>query len=590
MSVLERGASLLRRFPGRAAFAVLGLSFALGLPSLNIGFFLDDHVHRYAMRGLPGPARGLHLFDFTPQDPAELAVFIRAGPYPWWTSPTLHMRFFRPLSSALSWVDWGLWREVAWAQHLHSLCWHLGVVAAGWLVLRRLLPGAAGPVALLLFAIAESHFLPAAWLSNRNALVAGACALLGLAAHLRWRRDGWAPGAVLSGLGLVGAVASAEVGVGFLVYPLALEWLGPQASWRQRLRGSAPALLVGAAYVVTYKLGGYGSRGSGVYLDPSAEPLAWLLAAPVRWLVLVGNALGNAPVDLWQPLPALQGFIVGESVLIVVLALFLLRRTWAGLAATERPVARALGVAALLALLPTVSTFPMARLVFPASLGAAAWLAWLVRDLFRRRARAWLAVVAVVHVLLPVVYWVTVADVYAGIAERANQVAHTMEVPRDWQGLRVVVLQSPDPGAFLITPLQRAVEVGTFPRTWWTLSMQEQDLRVTRTDERTLEVEPVGGRWLDTLYEQVVRTMATPFSVGDRVPLDGASVEVLAAQDGHPTRIRLQLDVPLESPGLLFLEWREGTFRRWTPPGPGASTLVRHQPGPMAPDALTSGR
>jgi hypothetical protein len=47
--------------PRRAMISAALLTFLLGAPSLFHGFLFDDHVHRYAVKGHPGPMSGLGL-------------------------------------------------------------------------------------------------------------------------------------------------------------------------------------------------------------------------------------------------------------------------------------------------------------------------------------------------------------------------------------------------------------------------------------------------------------------------------------------------------------------------------------------------
>ncbi len=579
--MVTRLVEALKAHPKRLVAAALAAALVASLPSLPTGFYLDDHVHQYALSGLPGPGGGLRLYDFTPADPTQLAQYIRQGPYPWWTSPELKVRFFRPLSSALMQADRVAFGDDAVRWHLHSLCWGLALVVAGWLLLRRLLPGLAGPLALLFFALSQSHAMAVLWIANRNALVAAVPALFGFAAHLRWRQDGWRPGAFLSSALYALALCGGEAALGLLAYPLAWELLAGPGRWRERLRALLPVLVPAAAYVAVYRLGGFGARDSGIYLDPGAEPLAYAAAAPVRFVVLAGNLLVDAPVDLWLPAPAARPYIVAESLLGLALAAWLFRRMASDAPPEERRVARFLAVAAALALVPTVATFPMARLVLPASLAGAALLALFARTLWRRGPRPLLWLLLLTHVGLSGLYWPGLARFAGGVRDRVDQAVAAMEVERDWERLRVVVLNCPDPAAFLYMPLQRAVAQRTSPRAWLTLTQLQRDLRLTRVSERAFELEVVDGRLLDSVYEQVVRTMAKPFAVGDTVQLDGADVTVLAVDEGHPTRIRFTLDVPLEDPGVRVVWWHDGTFRRFPLPAVGVTVALPFEPGPM---------
>lgn len=564
------------------AWAPLALAWALllGLPTLPVGYVLDDHVHRYAFTGFPTPARGLDLFSFTPKEAGGLEPFIRSGPFPWWTHPELRVRFFRPLSSALLHLDHALFPEQPLPAHVHSLLWNLAFVAVGLLLLRRLVPaGPAQLLAMLLFAAAASRWMAGTWLANRNALVAGTFVLAGFWAHLRWRQDGWRPGAALSLLGYAVGLTGAEVAVAFLAYPVAFELTAPGASWRRRLAGLVPVLLGLAAYGVAYRLTASGARHSGTYLDPLGAPLEYLVAAPARVLALLGNLAAQLPIDLWLTAPALRPVIVAVALLAVGAV------AWGARPLSREAPARLrfLTLAAVLSLLPAAAVFPMARQVLPASLAGAALFAWLAQHAWRRRRLALLALVLGVQLALPSATWLVMPTLAKAIGERTDAAVAAMELEADWSKLRVLALTTPDPSMFLYAPLQRAVTLRSVPRAWWILTHGLVTLDLHRVDEATLEVQVVGGRLLEGDFEQVVRTPREPFAPGDRVPLEGAAVEVLALDEGFPTRLRVTVEGGFDAPDLRVLAYRDGTFRRVALPAVGGTLRLETSPGPMTP-------
>ena len=98
-------------------------------------------------------------------------------------------------------------RTAAAIPHLQSLAWYLLLLWACALLLRRALPSLWGP-ALLVYSIDPTHAVTVAWLANRNALVAAACAAWGLVAHLRYREGHFR---LSSGLHSTGYMQSALV-------------------------------------------------------------------------------------------------------------------------------------------------------------------------------------------------------------------------------------------------------------------------------------------------------------------------------------------------------------------------------------------
>jgi hypothetical protein len=201
--------------PRRAYRFCIALGVALALPALAAPFAIDDIFHLASLEGAaPVPLRWWELFTFFPSDAGRRAMLVGSGAMPWWSSPDLTVVFFRPLSSALVALDhaWFGRNPVGW--HAHCLLWWAALLAGAGLLYRRLLPAATAALALLLFAIDDSHWLPIVWSAARNALVAMVPALFGLIAHVRWREAGWRAGAVLAVLGFGLGLAGGEVAVG----------------------------------------------------------------------------------------------------------------------------------------------------------------------------------------------------------------------------------------------------------------------------------------------------------------------------------------------------------------------------------------
>ncbi|MHB8872820.1 MAG: hypothetical protein ACYC8T_03965 [Myxococcaceae bacterium] len=574
---------LLRRSPRATLLAAMAAMLALSLPSLGIGFLLDDYVHRYAALGFPGPMGGLRLFDFASGDPELTRPWIEHGPFPWWTDPELRLSFFRPLSSALVLFDSWAFGSRAWLHHLHSVSWGLALVLAAALVYRRLFTGAVFGVAVLLFAVDEAHWMPVAWLANRNALVAATLAFLGLAAHLAWRRDGWRPGAPLSALGFALGLTGGEAALGVFAYLLAFELIVRRDDpFATRLRALVPAALVLVPYLLFYKLLGFGARGSGVYLDPLGDFTQFITAAPGRFLALTGCLGLNFPIDLWLAFPAARAPLVLLGVVTVGFFGWLLRSVRGSLPGPERRLHDALLAGTLLSLVPSLATFPSSRLLVVPSLGVSLLLALALRHLWRAQRRVLIALLLFVHVPICAFHWWGNVSYLARIGRASEAAAARTEIEAEVPGLRVVALTTGDAPTFIYLPLMRALGGFPRPRDWWILSHANLAHRLTRTGVDSLELETVGGRFVDDVYEQVVRTPRRPFRVGEEVRLDGGLVRVVAVQDGLATRIRLQLDFPLDAPDLRFIAWRDGAMRRVSLPAVGETIELPFSPGVMS--------
>src|SRR5262245_912453 len=95
----------------RALPAVLVITALFALSTLGIGLYSDDYsLLAQIERTVPALSHGspIDLYRFIP-DRAELDVFVKFGPVPWFADPSLKIHFFRPLSSLLLTLDHALW-------------------------------------------------------------------------------------------------------------------------------------------------------------------------------------------------------------------------------------------------------------------------------------------------------------------------------------------------------------------------------------------------------------------------------------------------------------------------------------------------
>lgn len=547
----------------------LVLAFVVTVPALPTGFLFDDWVQRGVVRGQVGHTTKWALFNFGAGDASALRPFIERGPFPWFTLPELKLRFLRPLSSALIVFDTEAFGDTAWPQHLHSSLWHVALVAFGLALYRRLF-GAASSLAVLagvLLALEDSHAMPTAWLANRNALVATTCVLAGLWAHWRWREEGWRPGLALSMLGFALGLSAGETGVAALAFVPALELVPRRRPVKEHLVGLAPAALVLGGYAVLYKALDSGALGSATYVDPLTEPGLFLSQAPQRFLANVG-AQALALPDLWLGLPSARPLLFASGV--VGLGLFALAwRRWAPAEPVARGRVAALGVGALLAILPTLATFPAARLLTGASFGLAGLVAVLLqgawRDVGLRRALGvgWLGLA---FVLQPLTQWVIMPVSFDVMSRVTSQAVLGLEVKPEE---RVVVLSSTEFVTAIYGLLVLAEHRRPLPRTWQVVSMAPLATVVTRTGERAFELEVEQGAMIDSTFEENFRSDAFPFHVGDRVPLEAMEVTVLALEKGKPSRVRVALE--LEPEAFAFVWWNGDAMERVSLPAVGAS-------------------
>ncbi len=81
-------------------------------------------------------------------------------------------------------------------------------------------------------------------------------------------------------------------------------------------------------------------------------------------------------------------------------------------------------------------------------------------------------------------------------------------------------------------------------------------------------------------FERVFRAPANPFAVGDRVDLDGISVQVTEIAAGAPREVEVTTSGPIDDPRFLVLAFRDGKLRRLPELAIGASIDIPWSPGP----------
>lgn len=597
--------------PSRALAASLLLALVMALPALKLGFFADDYIQTLSIEGaFAASSARPERYQFTEDGEEGVRASIRRGELPWWTQPELKLRFLRPLSGALLTLDYRLFGRAPFGYHLHSLFWYLALVAATGLFFRRVLPGATGAAALLLFTIDDCHASLVDWIACRHMLIAATPALLGLWAHMRYREEGWKPGRWLSFAGIAVGLLGGETALGVIAYWIAYELLAPRegegegdaGGWRARLRGAAPVLGFSGAYFILYKALGCGARGNDNYIEPLSDPRAFVLALMERVPILVGNLLAGLPADATMALPS--GPFVAAGIAAALGVSLLYRAVVPFIPEAERRALLWLVPGALLSLVTTAGGVPSARLLLMPSLGGAALVATLLRfglrgaaargaqinaaeprpRRFGLRPLGW-GIVALVHVAMSSLAFAIAPFLLGQLATRMENIAREAEVGAG-PNQHVFLLMASDPLAGLYPGAIRMLSEPGRLSGWHPLSMAKRPHRLIRTGPSSFRLQVVGGRLMETFFEQLYRSSSVPFAIGDEAVYGEARVSVRAVDGGtdgthgRPTEIEVQFGRPLEDAGLSFLAWQGGRLRRVALPDVGGSIELAWEPGP----------
>lgn len=555
--------------------AALGALFTL--PSLMNGWQVDDYYHRLILKGLhPVHNSPMSLFEFFKQGDGGLDEYIQMGIVPWWTWEGIQIAFFRPLAVFAHWLDYQLWPDSAPLQHAHNIAWHFALCLAAGLAYRRIfVSGWIIGLAALMFALDENHGFPAGWIANRNALMAACFGLAALAAHDRWRRDNWAPGALIAPALFAMSLLSAEFGVGALAYLMAHTLTLDPAPWRRRWIALAPHAAVFIAWQLAYRSMGYGAYGSGFYIDPGREPLEFMLALTERLPILLQTQWVGLPAGITIFLPP---WLYSAFVAVSVVATLIILASLGPLMRSDR-VARFFTIGMLLACVPVSAVFPTERVLLLVGFGAFGLIAQLIHALvsdahwpsqntwLRHTARLWVYFLIFAHLIAgPLI--LPFASMSPQIMEPlvnqpALSVPDTPDVPREeW-----IILDAPIAMMTFYTPVIRAEAGMKVPLRVRPIASTSGNMTLTRIDEHTLRIEVEGG-FLASPLDRLLRDDKHPIPLGDPIDSGGMTVTVVKRlPDGRPAIADFSFSKPLEHPALRFFKWVNGTLVDIKPPG-----------------------
>ncbi|MCB9764193.1 MAG: hypothetical protein H6739_30760 [Alphaproteobacteria bacterium] len=538
--------------PPRALPLALIAVALLGIPWFALGLTADD-VTMAGLHGTPDwHPLALFEFDLWMDDRPRM---MRAGVLPWWTDPGFAVRFLRPIASATHALDFALWPDQPWLMHAQSLAWYAALVAIVSTLYRRWIPTpwVAG-LATLMFALDETHGQSFGWISARNGVVGAVFGALALVAHDRWRRDGWRAGAALGPALLLLGLLSAEATVCFAGYLGAYALTLERGSWPTRIATVLPHAAVVIAWRVAYVQLGYGALGSGLYVDISGAPLAFL-ARSVQTTLLLG--LSQLTLPLAEVIVVLEGGLLGLAAALGALALAGVAWATRGLL-RESAAARFFGLGLLLAGMPFGATLPSDRLLLSLGIGGFGLIACGIEAiadgrLTGRGVRLLGGAALAVHLGLAAVM-LPARSATMGVLDDLNRsTAHAMAVGPE---RHAVLLNAPLDLFILYLPFQQEREGWPLPASAALLYTGPDALTLTRVDADTLSLRAEGGWAAGSLY-RFFWGKDHRMQPGDTVALDSGTVEVTeVSADGRPVAVAFHTLAPLDEAPVTWLSWQ----------------------------------
>lgn len=572
-----------------APWFVLAIALALGLSTIQLGFYNDDYAIHAGLQGLwPNGPPVWDLYRFSYDGEAGNRAAIAHSDLPWWTAPALKLHLVRPLASlsfALDAKIFGTSSSVGW--HLHSIAWYLLVVHLVGTVLRRVLPRATATIAMFVYAVSAAHFFSFGWIACRHMVIAAAFGLGGLAMLVRDQRRGpW-----VFAIGLAASLAGGETGIGIAVFGIVF-MIAKTKREGLALR-LAPTALVLVAWLGAYVALGGGAAHSDGYIDPTSAPARFASKAATMLPVMIGNALLGVPAEMVSV--ASPGSFVVVGVIAAVFAFLMWRGARDAMDADERSALPWLLAAAVLATAPSLGGFPGGRILLVPNVGFAALIAVLIRRGFVRTPHGstigrvnravGAGLLCFVHVVAAPLMNLGNASFNAKVARQLEAATATIDVENvPPGGVRLFVIGASDP---LVTMYPPIVGIVTSPKfrerahCWSVVSPTKSAHEMRRVGPNEIVVRPTSGRMLEGPFESLHRSKTDAFRVGDEVRQCNVVYRVTAVDQGKPTELDLTFDVPLEDPSLRILLWNGERFVPLAIPSVGETAQIAWSPGPL---------
>lgn len=148
----------------------------------------------------------------------------------------------------------------------------------------------------------------------------------------------------------------------------------------------------------------------------------------------------------------------------------------------------------------------------------------------------------------------------AGFSAKLDQQQAELDMrPEKVETDEYYLLSVPNVVLGVYTPFARVAEGLPLPAVYRALSLGRGDLKVTRTSDRSLELEVREGDMSDPPSAELFRDPGLPFRVGERVETKGLSARVLELSPrGQPRRVEFATRRALDDPALRLFAWTGG--------------------------------
>ncbi|MFT3930919.1 MAG: hypothetical protein QM709_11570 [Spongiibacteraceae bacterium] len=576
---------------GRSVVAAAIVGMLLAVPAINTGFVADDFFHWEVLsqridNSHPGSIRG--MFSFADGNPARTREFMKEGVFPWWSSETVRLSFWRPLSEITHWLDYVLWPKSIPLMHVQSIFWYGAVLVALGFWLRSIDANKSrANLATWLYAISAAHGTVVGWIANRNALVAAFFALLSLIAFHRARQCTTSSRAamiyVLSYamfvLSLFGGEAAVATGAYLFAYILLLD---KRSSFASRFALLIPFALIVLVWKYFYSALGYGSHEAGLYIDPAVEPIRFLYNAALRVPALLLAQIFGAPSIIYTFLPKFSLQIIYSLIAFSLIVVFALAARSLGLWRDITVRFYALGM--LLATLPVCAAGPDDRLLTFAGFGgcgllASFLLAFVAQFKTQRGIRGvglkgLAGYLVLIHfVIAPVALAWNVNAMFRAMGPFIEYPAIAFPESKLNRDTRLMLINPPLPSCVAYIPFVREYHGLVGVRSAFAMAPGSRAMTFEVIDEHTIQITMPAG-FLSPL-DNFFRDPRLGFTADEKIDLDYVQVVVIDVMpDGQPKTVQFRFRDSLRASNLQFYYWQKDSYREFTLPAVGGRVEI----------------
>ncbi len=555
----------------------MGIALFLVSPALWIGLQLDDYFHwslvtqQTLLPATSDKAGVFGLFSFLDGQAERTHQLMDLGMVPWWTLDTIQYAFWRPISEMTHGIDYLFLSQWPWLMHVHGLVYFALLLFFTAKLFddiqgnehgAALLGASASFWAFWIFALSYTHGLPAAWLANRNAILATLFVVLTLRAHHRWREEGGLSNLMLSLVFFVAGLLSGELAVSAGLYLFSYALFLDRGSFIRRMMAIVPYGVLGVLWLVVRAAMEYGAKNSGHYIDPSHDVVLFLQVFGERAVSLLAAQFFAMPPELLSALPSQSKFMV-QVTLLVVLAVFIVP-----LVVSDRR-ARFWLAGLILCVLPVCATIPHSRLLMCVGLGAAGLLGLLLaqwRSAWVAGSKQWFMLPIIVllmfcqFVISPLLLPLEAASIRLGMDDALNSGARNLPISEDNKHKTAVIINPPMSSVAGYVNGIRLFESLPVARHTLPLVSGRKEITLRVVDANTIEISADQGLY-DAHNEGLLRDPNQGFEVEDTIGLSVMAVVVKKVNEqGVPTVAEFSFKHPVHenNSDVDFYIWAAG--------------------------------